>query len=177
MNNKETGSFKFSEADFNKFYRYALSLTRNEDLAYDLLQNCLEKFMLKDGHTKDYPNSYLYTIIRNRFIDDMRSKNRWNLVSIDGNGAGEPSKINIIDFEALNEDSISSTEQAKRILAQVKPEERELIYLWAVEGHTVHSISEKFDIPKGTILSRLHRIKKKLKVFMLNERKELQEKA
>ena len=53
-------------------------------------------------------------------------------------------------------------EETELILRNLNSEDRELIYLWAVEGYTVSELAEFFDRPRGTLLSKLHRLKIKM---------------
>ena len=67
----------------NQLYRFAISLSNNEDQAYDLLQTCLEKYLKRDVSDIEKPIAYLKQMIRNEFIDQMRQKrfyqeNHWN---------------------------------------------------------------------------------------------------
>ena len=39
--------------------------------------------------------------------------------------------------------------------------EREILYYWAIEGMTAQEISRQIDTPRGTVLSRLYRLRKK----------------
>ncbi|KAK3608805.1 hypothetical protein CHS0354_006846 [Potamilus streckersoni] len=144
--------------DFKKMYNYSLSLTKNEDSAYDLLQTSLEKFYNKNGDELEYPTSYLYRIIKNQFIDEQRRKVRWKYDDID-----DVKYSNVLASSENVLQDLVTNEETELMLSYLKPEERELLYLWAVEGYTVQAISEQVNSPKGTILSRLHRIKKKIK--------------
>lgn len=49
------------------------------------------------------------------------------------------------------------------LLSHLRPEDRELLYLSAVEGHTAAELAEATGRPRGTILSQLFRAKKKLR--------------
>lgn len=149
----------FTETELNKMYRYSLSLIKNEDAAWDLLQNSLEKFLKKNNDSQQYTIAYLYRIIKNNFIDEMRRQSRWQSEEFEEKPAHNAA---LLDPEVLNEELVSK-EETQLILDHLKPGERELLYLWAVEGYTVQEIAEQTNVPKGTLLSKLHRIKKKLK--------------
>lgn len=151
----------FSTQELNKYFRYCLSLTNEEFEAFDLLHDGLEKFLSSNAEKKHYPKAYLYRILRNQFIDNKRKTKRWHLDSIDD----ENSNIFLIDGELLNEE-FESKEQVEKIFAQLKPLEREVLYMWAIEGYTVVEIADVLNIPKGTVMSRLHLIKKKLQGFL-----------
>lgn len=148
----------FSKEQFNQAYQYCISFTKNEDDAFDLLHNSFEKFLKKDGNTMDNPKAYLYRIIRNQFIDDHRKKKRWQFQEYEEND----SNIALLDLENLNEAWVNQDE-INYILGKINPSERELLFLWACEGYTIQEIADQTDTPKGTLLCRLHRIKKKIR--------------
>jgi RNA polymerase sigma-70 factor (ECF subfamily) len=148
----------FNETELNRLYRYAFSLTNAEASAYDLLQSAVEKY-LKLSVAKlsgDGRLRYLRTMIRNRFIDQYRKEQRHPhqefesveaLISIDMPG---PEKVLI------------ESEQILDILAGLYASERELLHLWALEEYTAKEIAEQLDCPRGTVLSRIHRLKRKI---------------
>lgn len=39
--------------------------------------------------------------------------------------------------------------------------ESEVLYYWAIEGMTTQEIADQIDVPRGTVLSRLYRIRKR----------------
>lgn len=141
-------------AQLNNLYRYALSLTANQEDAYDLLQTALEK-LLRSKQTHHNEMAYLRTIIRNQFIDQCR-------------------RNNLIDFEPIHEENLAplDTEPLEKaiidedyvntLMMALNPIEREALFLWAVMDYTASEIAEETGESRGTILSRLHRIKKKL---------------
>ena len=147
----------FSLEELNIFFRYCIVLTGNEDSGSDLLQSCLEKYVkLDDSGIKD-TKAYFRRMIRNQFIDDQRKDDNQQLYEFD-----EESTVVQIDMRALD-DIIVNREQTELILSMLNPHEREILFLWAVEGFTVKEIARDLHIPQGTLLSRLHRLKLKIK--------------
>lgn len=73
----------FNKDDLNKLYQYALSLTRHEDIAYDVLQSALEKYLIKLPQTVEKPLAYMKTIIRNQFFDLERHNKVVPMISAD----------------------------------------------------------------------------------------------
>ena len=49
-----------------------------------------------------------------------------------------------------------------RLMEGLDPLERELLFLWAVEGYTARELGEATECSRGTVLSRLHRLRKKI---------------
>ncbi len=140
-------------------YRYAMSLSNDHDLAKDLVHSAYVKVL--ETHTGHVDNLHYYFLrtIRNVFIDHMRLDKRWSMIVDDD----EEAKNNTVDMTV---DTLESITINQNILAtlwlEFTAEERELLYLWAIEEYTMKEISELTDIPRGTLLSRVHRIRKKV---------------
>lgn len=145
----------FDKEELQQLYRYSYSLTCDEPDAYDLLQGALEKFINSNVVAKQ-PMAYIKKIIYNRFIDECR-------------------RLKIIQFESLEESSlpadfdVQTLEEimvnenlVKHVMLSLEPDEREILYCWGIEGFSTFEIAKKMEIPKGTILSKIYRMRKKL---------------
>lgn len=145
----------------NQLYRFAVSLTNNEDQAYDLLQSCIEKYLKANKADIDTPVAYLKRMIRNEFIDQTRRKRFQYEV--------DPETIDKINNESALEDIslediFIQQSEVSALLGTMNSEERELLYLWAVEEYTFEEIAQMKQIPRGTLLSKLHRLKKRVQL-------------
>ena len=147
----------FSKEELNTFFRYCIALTGDENSAGDLLQCCLEKYVRRDTSGMEDLKAYFRRMIRNQFIDDQRKSGNQHLDESD-----EECTVIQIDARSLD-DIIVEREQAELILRMLTPHEREILFLLAVEGFTVQDICRELGIPKGTLLSRLYRLKLKVK--------------
>lgn len=144
----------FSRIELNNLYRYGYALCANQDDAYDLLQYALEKYLLKPvGRNRANDMAYVRTTMRNHFIDMYRKSARFpeeeyddSLVAID---------------ETTLEDIVIAQLDLDIAWKQLNTLEREILYYWAIEGMTAQEIAEQIDAPRGTVLSRLYRIRKK----------------
>jgi len=134
-----------------KAYRFAYSLSNNKEDAEDLLHDACVRILGKNLPLNVW---YFIPVIRNLFIDKKRKIKRF------------------FDFhKSLNSYSsvylIANPEPVLEIaLEKLKPEERELLYLFIVEEYTAQELSELLKKPRGTILSTVHRAKQKLKILM-----------
>ncbi|MCK4707920.1 MAG: RNA polymerase sigma factor, partial [Gammaproteobacteria bacterium] len=137
----------------NKLYRYIYTLTGDDDRAYDLLYTSIEKF-LKNGH-KNNPEAFLKTIIHNQFIDNYRKNQIIQYEEID------ETTVTDIDFHSL-ESIVINEDLTEQIFESLQPDEREILYFWAIEEYSTSEIAIKLEKPKGTILSKLHRMRKKI---------------
>jgi len=156
----------FSKTELESFYRYCVVLVRNKDLAYDLLQTTLEKWVRGRFHERvSHPRAYFMRMIKSQFVDDLRKEKDAETVAFD-----EETLIPQIGGSSL-EDILVTKEEVKRILSFITLEEREILFLWAVEGYTVQEIADFSDKPKGTILAKLFRVRSKIKDRLKNTKK------
>ncbi len=138
-------------------FRYGFSLTHDEDAACDLLQDALEISLRKVPDRAGAAMAYVRSIMRHRFIDQYRRENRHPTVSLDDD---ENQPVDI-DPRVL-EDVVIAEHEIESIMAMLAPLERELLFFWAVEGCTAQEIAERTDSPRGTVLSRIHRLRQKI---------------
>ena len=143
------------QAQLQQLYRYGYALTRDRDAAYDLLQDAVETGLRKAPRNAAATLGYLQRIMRNRFIDQYRHDHRYPTVSLD-----EDAPISI-DTRVL-EDIAIAEQEIDHLMSLLNPLERELLYFWAVEGCTAREIAERTDSPRGTVLSRIHRVRQKI---------------
>ncbi len=142
-------------------YRYALSLAHNPTEAEDLLQESCLKVVKARG---PWHRGYLFSVIRNSFIDRWRREKKLAFASLselteDGNLDELPS---ILDEEMR----LADKDLVESALARLRPEEREVLYLSALEGYTAQEISDLIGKPRGTVLSLAHRGKKKMAAYI-----------
>ncbi len=132
----------------NRAYRYAFSLTHNENDAFDLVQSSYLKLVEKG---KPLIISYLITTIKNLYIDYKRKeKLKFNWIQ----------KLNP---KTKYEPTFSVEPFLERILFELPDKNREILFLSIIQEYTAQEIADILNIPRGTVLSILHRTKKKLK--------------
>lgn len=157
------GNKLLTKDELQHLYRYSYGLTCNEADAYDLLQTSLEKYLsTKKEISKAIP--FIKKIIKNSHIDQFRHNKIIEFDDYDDNVF--PLNYDAKDLESIiiNEDMVES------IFSYLTLDEREIIFYWAYEGYTAQQISDALEIPRGTILSKLHRIKLRLvKQFNFDE--------
>jgi RNA polymerase sigma-70 factor (ECF subfamily) len=139
-------------------YRFALSLTHDPSRAEDLLQDAWVS-VLKAGGPRVAP--YLITAIRSRFVDQQRRALIAPMESIDA--GSRPSVEAEGGFWEDPCDLVAIRMTLHRALGLLRPAERAVVVLSAVEGYTAREISEMLDAPRGTILSLMHRARAKLR--------------
>ena len=141
----------------NGGYRYAFALTRHQASAEDLLQDAWVSVLQARGPRN---RGYLFTAIRSKFLNRHRRERLVSLVSVDDVEAELAQPTTATEDEWAEGVSPMALEQA---LAQLRPIEREAMYLAAVEDYTAQEIADLTSQPRGTVLSLIFRARQKLR--------------
>ena len=144
-------------------FRYAVALTHDEMQAEDLVQEACMRMVRKK---KAWHAAYFFTTIRNHFIELFRHKRKFPLIALDEiNRKDIPAEGLLRDEETI----FAETDFLEKALSELTPGEREMLYLFIVEGYTAREISEMTDRPRNTVLSIVHRAQKKLRTRLKDE--------
>jgi len=145
-------------------YRVALSLTRNDADAQDLVQDTLLRaYRAIGGFDGRHPRAWLLTILRNanrnrgrrqapRLLDDPDTAlDRLESTAPAGGDAGAA----VIDsaFDAVVESS----------LRELSGKLRDVVELVDIDDLTYEEAAEVLGVPVGTVMSRLHRARRRLR--------------
>ncbi|MDH5394302.1 MAG: sigma-70 family RNA polymerase sigma factor [Gammaproteobacteria bacterium] len=144
-----------TEENLQILYRYSYVLTCNEEDAYDLLQCAVEKY-LNSSQVASCKLAYIKRIIKNQHTDNYRHDKLLDFDSYDDTIIPLDNELTELEDVIINEDMVET------MLLSLSPDEREIIFYWAYEGYTAQQISDTLKQPRGTVLSRLHRIRKRL---------------
>ncbi|MFG0282852.1 MAG: sigma-70 family RNA polymerase sigma factor [Phycisphaerales bacterium JB039] len=149
-------------------YRMAFHLTRNAEEAEDLTQEVYlralrpsssENFETRGGGMR----AWLFTIAHNTFYSRIKRERKAPKAvgEFFGEEAGGPApdeaptawNLATLDWEHVDG-------RIKRAIEELRPEFREVLLLWGVEGLKYREIAEILEVPIGTVMSRLHRARK-----------------
>jgi RNA polymerase sigma-70 factor, ECF subfamily len=153
-----------------QLYPAALRMTRNPSDAEDLVQETLAKAYAAFHQFRPGTNlrAWLHRILANTFINSYRKKKREPVqdlganVQDDWHVGGEPllPPARSAEAEALEQLTDSDILQALR---ELPAEFRAAIYLADIEGYPYREIAEIMDTPIGTVMSRIHRGRARLR--------------
>jgi RNA polymerase sigma-70 factor (ECF subfamily) len=138
--------------------RYAHALTRNPDRADDLVQDCIERAIRKQGLWRPTGplQAWLFKMLLNLYRNDARNqRRRGDQVPIDGLAmepsvpAPQPGRLALMEL--------------KRAIAQLPSDQREALLLVVLEGLSYNDAAEILGIPPGTLMSRLGRARAALR--------------
>lgn len=152
--------------------QFALSLTRNEDAAGDLVQITFEKALtFKDSFKGGNLLSWMFRIMRNARVDQMRSAESsivdWISGPLDVSDSPDVRSATAPDQVPLNE-IIESRERWNlftRAFAELDERQQQVVFLRA-DGMEYSEIAEQLHIPIGTVMSSLSRAREKLRELM-----------
>jgi RNA polymerase sigma-70 factor (ECF subfamily) len=149
------------EPNISALRRYAFALTRDSDLADDMVQDCLEHAVRKwhlrrlDGNLR----AWLFSILHNVFVSHMRGSFRRGS-QVDFQGA------EFAPCPERSQESHLAVRDALEGLALLPAEQREVLLLVGVEELSYAEAAQVLGIPVGTVMSRLSRGRESLRRFM-----------
>lgn len=154
----------------DRLYRLAYRLCGNKPEAEDLFQDVLTKVFPKlDSLIEiEEPGSWLCRIMYNQFIDNRRRYARQRLVAVSedqlpGQGIDSVAGESSPEADAEQQDRADELEDALQILSD---EHRMVVLLHDCEGYKLTEIQELIGVPVGTLKSRLHRARARLREYL-----------
>lgn len=150
-----------------RLYRYAWRLTAAKPEAEDLFQDVLVKAFdrLPELAALTDPGTWLARVMYNHFVDNRRQFARRRVFSIDESQLPEASIENLAgDLDpALDAERRQRMQQLDRALSALSDEYRLVVLMHDVEGYKLSEIQDITGDPVGTVKSRLHRARARLR--------------
>jgi RNA polymerase sigma-70 factor (ECF subfamily) len=142
--------------------RYARALTRSPEAADDLVQDCLERAWRKAHRWERGTDlrAWLFTLMHNLYVNGLRRRQL------------ETEPMTHDEHEDKRQrppDSGLDLRDLEQGLAQLPPEQREVLLLVCLEQMSYEQVSAIVGVPIGTVMSRLHRARKRLRGWMAGE--------
>lgn len=153
---------KNMKGELKHLKHYALSLTMNIDDAQDLMQETVLKAYRYKNKFVEGTNlrGWLFTILKNTFINNYRKASK-RKTFLDGT-----ENSYFLDSNASsvsNEGEMSFVRKDLETAFESLPEDLKSAFLMNSEGFKYHEIAEKFDIPLGTVKTRIFMARKILR--------------
>lgn len=155
-------------------YSMALKITRNDDNAQDLVQETVLRAYRFFDKFKPGTNckAWLYRIMKNTFINNYRrDQRRPSEVEFDAIEEIRESKLELDNVSTLNPEQRYANSVLHGDVAwafeQLPEDYREALTLSLVEGYSYKEIADLMDCPIGTVMSRLHRARKRIQQYLL----------
>lgn len=139
---------------------HALKLTRDINDANDLMQETILKALSNEDKFQDGTNikAWLFTIMRNIFINDYRKKIKRNTI------VDTTDNLYYINTSATISNAGERTfvmEDIRNALMKISNELR-VPFMMHYKGYRYHEIAEQLNIPLGTVKSRIFFARKEL---------------
>jgi RNA polymerase sigma-70 factor, ECF subfamily len=143
--------------------RFARNLARNPHDADDVVQIAVERALtrLDQWRSDARLDSWMFKIVRNTWIDELRSRGRRDKVFL----AAEAGEHIGTDSMARETDLLA----VQSAMARLPQEQREAVGLVLVEGLPYREAADVLDVPIGTLTSRLARGREALQAMLGTE--------
>lgn len=150
----------------DSLFRVAFRLTGNRTLAGELVQETYLNAWKSISSLKD-PNrmrGWLFSILRNQYSKLIRTESR---------NAAAVEQLDSIAVEPETENQL--TDIIQEAIGRLDENHKLPVLLVSMEGLTVDEAAKILDLPRGTVLSRLHRGRQKLKEILMREQSRVAE--
>jgi RNA polymerase sigma-70 factor (ECF subfamily) len=163
MSTLEFNQMLMSNAEFLK--PFAITLTRDTESAKDLFQETLYRALANKDKYNVGTNikAWLYTIMRNIFINNYRRKAKQNVIF-----DNSPNDFLLNYRQPVTANAAVSNLNIKEIQQAIfhLPEIFKNPFLLYFDGYKYHEIADMLQEPLGTIKSRIHFARKLLKSYI-----------
>lgn len=144
-----------------RLWRHAFRLTHSEETAWDVMQESwlgISRGIARLEEPKAF-RRWAYTIVTRAAVVQLRRKPREN-----------PRPIEEIDRTPKEESDRDERQEAvlmlRLALKHLEPKERALVSMRYLEGFELWELAQILEIPEGTVKSRLHRARTRLREIL-----------
>lgn len=162
---------KYIEKYGKDIYSFCVYLTRNKNDAEDLYQQTFLVTIEKDEMNEvKNPKSYFISIAVNLWNNQKRKflwrKKKADIVYFQDESLEQfADNAKTVEEQVLRQEEI---ETVRRCVAGLPDKMRIVILLYYKENMTVDEIADVLKIPSGTVKSRMHQAKKRIKERLMN---------
>ncbi|MFQ5566173.1 MAG: RNA polymerase sigma factor [Paracoccaceae bacterium] len=169
-NNRSATFDRLLRPHVQRLYRLAFRLTGSKPEAEDLFQDVLVKLFTKLDELVDIeePGTWTRRVMYNHFIDNRRRFSRRRLLVVD-EGRLPQASVDAVpgnDDPQVDAERLDDIIRLDRALAELSEDHRLVVLLHDTEGYTLKEIQELTGAPVGTLKSRLHRARARLRKLL-----------
>lgn len=157
---------QFVVPELDVLYGIAMRLTRNPEDAEDVVQETLLRaYRAIDRFDGQYPRAWLLTILRNTNINRARKRTPDLLID-------EERTLGVLPAPGTDgrDDGVEETvlgripdDAVVDALRRLSPDHRAVVALVDIDGLTYQEAADVLGVPVGTVMSRLHRARNRLR--------------
>ncbi|MBL8179710.1 MAG: sigma-70 family RNA polymerase sigma factor [Bryobacterales bacterium] len=151
-----------------KVYSIIFGILRNRNDAEDIAQQVFAKvyFSINNFDSRSSLLTWIYKITVNECYDYLRKKRVRKLVYESDFSEEDSRKMenseSVSDHQPAVDQSLARRDLALKLLEKLSEEDRQLILLKEVEGHSVEELAERTGLNENTIKVKLFRARQKL---------------
>ena len=160
----------------DRAYQYAFRLTRNPDIAADVVADAFVRInnALKNFKGNAAFTTWLYRIITNSYLDQRkREKGKGNLSLDSGFQQDDEDITREIEDPGRTPDELVERNQREALLqkalGQLPEFQKSMIVMYHAEQLSYEEIAESLDLPIGTVKSRLNRARISLREILAQD--------
>ncbi|WP_132727951.1 sigma-70 family RNA polymerase sigma factor [Raoultella sp. BIGb0138] len=138
-------------AHLSRLWRYGLILSRNRDIAEELVQSTCVRALEKSAQFTPGTriDRWLFSILHSIWISELRARH----VRM-GQGFVDSEELTAPDSREMSEDRLYYQQIMQRVAA-LPEAQRNTVFLVYVEGFTYQEAADTLSVPIGTVMSRL----------------------
>ena len=152
-------------------YRLAWRFTGSVADAEDLVQDVLIKLYPRTQELLEIERlrPWLARVLYNQFVDSVRQQARSPIAELAGI-EGEDNPLDALpatrDGPEEHAERSGQRERILRALDRLNPEQRAVVAMHDVEGYSLEELETMLETPLGTLKSRLHRARQRLRALL-----------
>jgi len=155
-------------------YRLAWRFTGSVSDAEDLVQDVLLKLFprIKELLEIEMLRPWLARVLYRQYVDSVRRKSRSPIELVyDADGEDDPLDLlpGIKESPEEHAERSSLRERILEALERLNPEQRAVIAMHDVEGYSLEELETILETPLGTLKSRLHRARQRMRSLLTME--------
>lgn len=155
------------EAHYEGLYRFAMSMTRTQEAAEDLVQETFLTWAEKGHQLREgsKAKSWLYTTLHRHFLATKRRDSLHPFVEISDTEE---------EMTTVEPDHVTRLDAAELValLSEVDEQYRGAVALFYIEDYSYEEIASVLEVPLGTVKSRIARGIGQLKALVLQQAKQ-----
>ncbi len=133
-------------------YNFLLALLRDTDVALDCAQDTFLRAYEHLRCGRPVTSSWLYTVARNRAMDEFRKQRRMS---------NDPKSLEQVPVPGPGELSMA----VQQVLERLSPMDREVLYLFDVAGFKTDEIGDMLGVRGSAIRQRLSRARERFRLL------------
>ena len=149
-------------------WRFTGSVADAEDLVQDVLIKLYPRTQELLGIQRLRP--WLARVLYHQYVDSVRQRARSPIVELVTDAEGNDNPLDTLPAtkDGPEEDAERSGQRERilRALDRLNPEQRAVVVMHDVEGYSLEELETMLETPLGTLKSRLHRARQRLRTLL-----------